>query len=85
MGRWVSTPSYKDVGEVIAVARREAGFTQRALAERLGRPNSVVASIEMGDRRVDVVELTLIARAIGIDEVELFKRIRDVLGPGTSL
>jgi transcriptional regulator with XRE-family HTH domain len=43
-------------------ARVEAGLTQVEVAKRLHRPQSFVSKIESGERRVDVVELTEIAR-----------------------
>ncbi|WP_245615726.1 helix-turn-helix domain-containing protein [Paenirhodobacter enshiensis] len=36
--------------------RKGAGITQVELAERLGRPQSYVAKIEGGERRMDVLE-----------------------------
>ncbi|MEQ8743968.1 helix-turn-helix domain-containing protein [Parasphingorhabdus sp.] len=36
--------------------RSEAGFTQAALAEKLGVPQSFVAKVEGLERRLDVVE-----------------------------
>jgi len=47
--------------------RQHAGLSQAQLAERLGRYQSVISSIESGGRRVDVVELLDIAEAIGLD------------------
>jgi len=43
-------------------ARREAGLTQVEVADRLKRPQSFVSKMESGERRVDVVELSDIAR-----------------------
>ena len=43
-------------------ARSEAGLTQVEVANRLKRPQSFVSKIESGERRVDVVELSDLAR-----------------------
>ncbi len=43
-------------------ARLEAGLTQVEVAARLGKHQSFVAKSEPGERRVDVVELTDLAR-----------------------
>jgi transcriptional regulator with XRE-family HTH domain len=40
----------------------EAGLTQVEVANRLERPQSFVSKIESGERRVDVVELSELAR-----------------------
>jgi transcriptional regulator with XRE-family HTH domain len=39
-----------------------AGLTQVEVANRLKRPQSFVSKIESGERRVDVVELSELAR-----------------------
>ena len=43
-------------------ARAEAVLTQVEVAHRLERPQSFVSKIESGERRVDVVELSELAR-----------------------
>ena len=43
-------------------ARREAGLTQEEVATRLGRPQTWVSKCELGERRVDFVELVAFAR-----------------------
>jgi len=45
-------------------ARTEAGLSQQEVAERLGKPQSWVSKNESGERRVDVVELTKLARVL---------------------
>ncbi len=52
---------------LITQARKNAGITQAALAEKLGRPQSFVSKIESGERRLDVVEFLEVARLIGFD------------------
>lgn len=47
--------------------RKRAALSQSDLADRLGRYQSVVSSIESGGRRIDVVELLDIAEVIGLD------------------
>jgi transcriptional regulator with XRE-family HTH domain len=59
----------------IVEARVAAGLTQRQLAAKLKRSDSFVWKIEAGERRVEVLELIEVARCIGIDPVELFRRI----------
>lgn len=66
-------------------ARREAGLTQRQLAERLGRPQSFVAKVELGDRRLDVVDLVLVARALGVAAESLLPTIEPEEGAADAL
>ncbi len=43
-------------------ARREAGLTQEEVAAQLGRPQTWVSKCELGERRVDFMELVEFAR-----------------------
>jgi transcriptional regulator with XRE-family HTH domain len=47
-------------------ARLNAEMTQVKLAKRLRAPQSFVAKYERGERRLDIVELVTICKAIGI-------------------
>ena len=61
------SPSYgRFLGELVAM-RRRAGLSQRALAVRIGQIPSYVARSEMGERRIDIIELLAICRACGED------------------
>ncbi|MCC8952710.1 helix-turn-helix transcriptional regulator [Bradyrhizobium sp. Pear77] len=55
--------------------RKKAGLTQAAVAAKLKRYQSFVASIETGQRKVDVVQLIALAEAIGFDPREAIKRM----------
>ena len=56
-------------------AREQAGLTQTDLAKRLGVGQSYVSKIENGDRKIEVAELVLVCRALGIDPVKFIKSI----------
>lgn len=56
-------------------AREGAGLTQTGLAKRLGVGQSYVSKIENGDRRIEVVELVFVCRALGVDPVKFIKAI----------
>jgi transcriptional regulator with XRE-family HTH domain len=64
---------------VLQASRREAGLTQRELVERLPRwlgwDQTTLAKAETGRRRVDVVEVMEIARALKLEPLVLFTRI----------
>jgi transcriptional regulator with XRE-family HTH domain len=59
----------------LAAARRRANVTQQELAGRLGKPQSFVSEYERGQRRIDVVELLVIARALDVDPIAFFTEI----------
>jgi transcriptional regulator with XRE-family HTH domain len=54
--------AYKRFRARLVQARKEAGLTQVEVARRLGRSNSFVSKCELGERRVDVVELQQLAQ-----------------------
>ncbi|KAJ8134482.1 hypothetical protein OY671_012305, partial [Metschnikowia pulcherrima] len=62
----------RSIDSLVAV-RKSADIRQQALAKKLGRPQSFVAKYENGERRLDIIEFTAIARALGADPVKLFK------------
>lgn len=51
----------------LRAARLRAKMRQVDVAERLGRPQSYVAKIERGERRIDLVETMNFCDAIGLD------------------
>jgi transcriptional regulator with XRE-family HTH domain len=59
----------------LAAARRRPNVTQQELAARLGKPQSFISEYERGHRRVDVVELLAISRALGSDPFDIFSEI----------
>lgn len=57
-------------------ARERKGLTMRELAERIDRTHTVIAKIESGERRLDLVELEAICDALEISLVEFVRRYR---------
>ncbi|MEY1557946.1 helix-turn-helix domain-containing protein [Yoonia sp. R2331] len=62
-------------------ARVGAGLGQKDLANRLRCHQSFIARLESGQRRVDVVELVVLARAIGIDPFEVLAIVEAATEP----
>jgi transcriptional regulator with XRE-family HTH domain len=58
-------PRYDNFLSKLIKAREEAGFTHRDVAERLGMFHSWISKTESGDRRLDVMELMLLAELYG--------------------
>ena len=56
-------------------ARKKAGLTQQQLADALGKPQSLVAKYELGERRIDVIEFLTIVKLIKADPVKLLKAL----------
>jgi len=75
----VHSPEQQLLRELLIAARDEADLTQQKLAKRLGKPQSFIAKYEGGERRLDVVEFIVIARAIGADPVGIFRKIANLV------
>ena len=56
-------------------AREDAGLTQRDLAARLRCHHSWVAKVEIGERRLDVIELIRVLRALETDPLRFVSRL----------
>lgn len=65
--------------QALVAARRDSGLTQQDLAERLGRSQSFVAKIELGERRVEVVELVEIAKILGVPTRQFIEPVEAAL------
>lgn len=66
MAKTIRSSGHEALRKALIAARKAAGLTQSKLAERLKCHQSFVARIESGERRIDVIELIVLARAIGI-------------------
>jgi transcriptional regulator with XRE-family HTH domain len=61
--------------ERLTGARKKRGLTQIQLAEKLGCQQPLVAKIENGKRRLDVVESVEVTNAIGCDASTIIKKL----------
>lgn len=57
MEKTIYSEKYKYTVIQLKKARKEAGLTQREVAEKLGKPQSFISKCESGQRRVDINEL----------------------------
>lgn len=71
------TDNQKYFLKLLRRSRIMAGLSQQDLADRLFVSQSAVSKIENGDRKVDVLELIEISKAIGCDPVEILKDLFD--------
>lgn len=60
----VRTAAYQEMLTYLIAARNEAQLSQAELAKLLGKPPSFVGKYELGERRLDVVELVVILKAL---------------------
>lgn len=71
MPKTLRSPRQQRLIELLIAQRKKAGLSQAALADALGRYQSVIAAMESGSRRIDVVEFLDIAEVVGFDIHEM--------------
>lgn len=67
------------LGKVLVRVRERAGLKQSDVAARLGVPASYLSKIENGTRRLDVIELIQIARAMKVDPADIVRELAKAL------
>lgn len=82
MVRSLRTPGHLALMQVLIDTRKDAGLTQQALADRLRRPQSYIAKIENGERRIDVVEFAEWAMAIEIGPDRVLEVVMEAIRRG---
>lgn len=71
----VYSEEYQRVINALKKARKDKGMTQAQLAEALGKPQSFIAKVENGERRLDVVEFVHLARLVGVEPISVLNEI----------
>ena len=66
MEKSLFTDGYEVFLQVLREARLASGLSQEDLAEEIGETQSFISKCERGERRIDVVELAAMCRALGI-------------------
>lgn len=66
MAKTIRSEGHEALCKALIEARKAAGLTQSELASRLRCHQSFVARVESGERRIDVVELIVLARALSV-------------------
>jgi transcriptional regulator with XRE-family HTH domain len=67
MDKTIHSRQSECVRRMIVALRNKAGLTQRQLAAKLQRERSFVGRLELGERRLDMVEFFWLCRACGAD------------------
>lgn len=71
MAKTIRSEGHEALCQALVAARKAIGLTQAQLADRLKCHQSFIARVESGERRIDVVELVVLARALEADAAEL--------------
>ena len=63
----VHSPEYDELIKLLRRTREGTGVSQRELSRRLSKASSYVGKIEAGSRRLDIVELVRLLKALDLD------------------
>lgn len=72
----IYSEKYQLVISELKNARIKQNITQEKLAQALNRPQSFIAKVENGERRLDVVEFVYIARLLSLDPAKVIIKIK---------
>jgi transcriptional regulator with XRE-family HTH domain len=75
MDKSIYTREYAALLRLLVEAREGAGLSQTALAEALDQSQSFVSKIELGDRRLDVIQLRTILAVLGVPLPNFIRRL----------
>jgi transcriptional regulator with XRE-family HTH domain len=62
---------YRQLVDQLVAARKQANLSQERVATLLGTHQQFVSRYETGERRLDAIELVDVARALGLNPVDL--------------
>ncbi len=63
----ISDPRHKAIALKLTQLRKDRGLLQTDVAQRLHRPQTFVSKVESGHRRVDILELLELLKALEAD------------------
>lgn len=72
-------PKYKKMIESLKSIRIKQGISQRDLANKLGMAHSYIGRAETCERRLDILDLINILRALNLTNAEIMKFLQQLL------
>jgi transcriptional regulator with XRE-family HTH domain len=79
MEKSIHTDEYAALLALLRETRQTAGLTQVQLAQRLGQSQSFVSKVEVGERRLDLIQLRTICRELGTTLPEFVGQLEERL------
>lgn len=75
----LGTREHKILLKLLKKIRIEAGLRQVDLAKKLKVPQSMISKYEVGERRIDLLELREICAVLGVSLVEVVEQLENLL------
>jgi len=80
----LGTEEHKILLKILKKIRVEAGLRQVDLAKKLKVPQSMISKYEVGERRIDLLELREICAALDVSLVEVVEQLEHLLSKDTN-
>lgn len=80
----LGTREHKILLKLLKKTRIEAGFRQIDLAKKLKVPQSMISKYEVGERRIDLLELREICAALGVSLGQVVEQLEHLLSEDTN-
>ena len=77
------TDEYRALISGLVASREARGVSQRDLAQQLEVPQSIISKIEVGERRIDMVDYIVISQALGAPPQDVGERIAAIAAAST--
>jgi transcriptional regulator with XRE-family HTH domain len=75
----IHTPKQKRLLLLLRELRLEAGLTQAELGSRIQKDQTFISKYESGERRLDILEVRELCRALGVPLTEFVRRLENDL------
>jgi transcriptional regulator with XRE-family HTH domain len=82
MDKSIHTDEYGILVDLLKEARASVGLTQVELAKKLGQSQSFVSKMEVGERRLDLVQLRTVCLLLGTTLSELVTKWEERIAQG---
>lgn len=79
MANPIHEPRYQLFRQLLTEERLQSGLLQADIAKRLGKPQSFMSKVEIGERRLDLTEFLEIADILKLDTEAFIKRYKAAL------
>jgi len=76
MRKTIHSPAHQTLCSLLRDERTKGKLSQAVLAEKLDKPQSFIAKVEKGERRLDLIEFLTIAAAIGFNPTSFIRKLR---------
>jgi len=76
MRKTIHSPANRVFCTLLRDERTKKKLSQSVLAKKLDKPQSFIAKVEKGERRVDLIEFLAIAKAMRLDPIRFIHKLQ---------